>query len=104
MAQPKQMRLASMRRQVRSLALLSVQGSDGAMSCGVGRRCNLDPALLWLWGRLAAAAPIRPLARELPYAAREALKSLKCNWMSCILSVNPTPMSNVTLGKCLFLS
>ena len=24
--------------------------------------------LLWLWGRLAAAAPILPLAWELPYA------------------------------------
>ena len=30
------------------------------MSCGVGRRCGSDPALLWLWLRLAATAPIRP--------------------------------------------
>ena len=30
------------------------------MSCGVGLRCCSDPALLWLWCRLAAAAPIRP--------------------------------------------
>ena len=28
-----------------------------------------DPALLWLWHRLAAAAPIGPLAWEPPYAA-----------------------------------
>ena len=28
-----------------------------------------DPALLWLWGRPAAVAPIQPLAWELPYAA-----------------------------------
>ena len=28
-----------------------------------------DPALLWLWCRLAAEAPIGPLAWELPYAA-----------------------------------
>ena len=34
-----------------------------------------DPALLWLWLRLAAAALIQPLAREPPYAA--ALKSKK---------------------------
>ena len=27
-----------------------------------------DPALLWLWCRLVAAAPIRPLAWEPPYA------------------------------------
>ena len=36
-----------------------------------------DPALLWLWCRLAAATPIRPLAWELPYAASAALKSKK---------------------------
>ena len=28
-----------------------------------------DPALLWLWHRPAATAPIRPLAWEPPYAA-----------------------------------
>ena len=33
-----------------------------------------DPVLLWLWCRLAAAAPIRPLAWELPYAVGVALK------------------------------
>ena len=27
-----------------------------------------DPALLWLWRRLVATAPIRPLAWEPPYA------------------------------------
>ena len=44
------------------------------MSCGVGCRLSSDPVLLWLWCRLAAAALIRPLARELPYAAGAALK------------------------------
>ena len=29
-----------------------------AVNCGVGRRCGLDPVLLWLWHRLAATAPI----------------------------------------------
>ena len=33
-----------------------------AMSCSIGCRCGLDPALLWLWCRLAAAALIRPYA------------------------------------------
>ena len=47
------------------------------MSCGVGRRHSLDPALLWLWCRLVAIAPIRPLAWEPPYAALEALKKDK---------------------------
>ena len=39
-----------------------------AVSCGVGRRCGSDPALLWLWRRPVATAPIRPLAWEPPYA------------------------------------
>ena len=38
------------------------------MSCGVGHRCGQDLALLWLWCRLAATAPIRPPAWELQYA------------------------------------
>ena len=37
------------------------------MSCGVGHRPGSDPVLLWLWCRLAAVAPIRPLAWEPPY-------------------------------------
>ena len=37
-----------------------------SMSCGVGHRRSLDPMLLWLWRRLAATAPIGPLAWELP--------------------------------------
>ena len=47
------------------------------MSCGVGRRCGADLALLWLWHRPAAIAPIRPLAQELPHAMGEALKRQK---------------------------
>ena len=39
------------------------------MSCGVGHRCSSDPALLWLWCRLVAAALIPSLAWELPYVA-----------------------------------
>ena len=31
-------------------------------------RHGLDPMLLWLWSRLAATAPIGPLAWEPPYA------------------------------------
>ena len=36
-----------------------------------------DLALLWLWRRLAAVAPIRPLAWEPPYAAGAALEKRK---------------------------
>ena len=43
-------------------------------------------AWLWLWGRLAAAAPIQPLAWELPYASGVALKknSKKVKWAGAI--------------------
>ena len=50
------------------------------MSCGVGCRCGLDSALLWLWCRLVATAPIGPLAWEPPYtvgAAQEIAKRQK---------------------------
>ena len=47
------------------------------MSCGVGCRHSLDPALLWLWRRLAAATPTGPLVWELPYAVGAALKRQK---------------------------
>ena len=47
------------------------------MSYGVGHRRGSDLVLLWLWCRLVAAAPIRPLAWELPHAAGAALKKQK---------------------------
>ena len=55
------------------------------MSCGVDHRCGLDLALLGLWRRPAATAPIEPLAWEPPYAVGAALKRQKTkkkNW-SC---------------------
>ena len=51
------------------------RGSSVALSCGVGRRCALDPALLWLWYRLAALN--HPLAWELPCAPGATLKRKK---------------------------
>ena len=47
------------------------------MICGVGRRGGLDSALLWLWPRPEATAPIRPLAQEPPYATGVALEKTK---------------------------
>ena len=47
------------------------------MSCGVGRRCCSDLALLWLWCSPAATAPIRPLAWEPPHAVGMAQKRQK---------------------------
>ena len=58
-------------------------GSGIAVNCGVGRRGGSDPMLLWLWWRLAAVAPIRPLAWEPPYAAGAALKRQKTEKKIC---------------------
>ena len=68
-----------MKMQVRSLALLKwVKGSSIAVSfVTVGHRLGSDLALLWLWCRLAAIAPIGPLAWEPPCAMGAALKGQK---------------------------
>ena len=47
------------------------------MNSDVGHRRGSDVVLLWLWHRLAAAAPIGPLAWEPPYDKGEALKRQK---------------------------
>ena len=47
------------------------------MSCSVGHKLGSDPALLWLWCRPAATAPVGPLVWESPYAAGVALKKKK---------------------------
>ena len=47
------------------------------MRRGVGRRCGSDLTLPWLWCKLAAAAPIRPLAWEPSHAVGAALKRQK---------------------------
>ena len=49
------------------------------VSSGVGCTCSSDPALLWLCCRLAAVAPVWPLAWEPPYAMGVALKSKNKN-------------------------
>ena len=53
------------------------QGSSVALRCCVGCRHSSDPTLLWLWCRLADAAPIQPLTWELPHAVGAALKKKK---------------------------
>ena len=54
-----------------------VKGSGVAMSCGVGDRCGSDLVVLWLWCNPLAAALIRPLAWDRPYAEGAALKRKK---------------------------
>ena len=62
--------LTSIHEDTGSIPSLSqwVQGSSIAMSCGVGCKHSWDLALLWLWRRPMATAPIRPLAWEPPQA------------------------------------
>ena len=62
-------------------------GSGVALNCGVGRRPSSDPALLWLWCKLAAVAPIRPLAWEPPYATSAALKRRKTHKNSYVVTI-----------------
>ena len=52
------------------------------MSYSVGHRPGSDLALLWLWHRPAAVAPIQPLAWEPPYAASVALKTKQTNYVT----------------------
>ena len=47
------------------------------MSFSAGHKEGSDLALLWLWYRSAIAAPIQPLAWELPYTTDVALKRQK---------------------------
>ena len=63
-----------MRTRVPSLTPLSELRIWCCCGCGVGPRRGSDPKLLWLWRRLAAAAPTPPLAWELQCAAGMALK------------------------------
>ena len=77
------------------------------MSCGVGRRRGSDPALLWLWRRLVAMAPIRPLVWEPPYAAgtaqemakRQKKKKKKESYIPTILMNTVTKILNKILGN-----
>ena len=72
--------IVSVRMQVPSLAShswLRIWELPHAACRGVGCRCGSDPELLWLWGRPAAAAQIRLLAWEIPYATGVAIKKKK---------------------------
>ena len=66
-----------MRLWVRSLALLIGLTIQCCRGLRLGRRRGSDPELLWLWRRLVATAPIRPLAWEPPYAVGAALERQK---------------------------
>ena len=72
------------------------------MSYGVGCRCGLDLALLWLCCWLAAVALIRPLAWEPPYVAGAALKRQKDKIIIIIMTMGKFANwmhRNTTLGS-----
>ena len=79
MVRQKRIRLGAMRFWVRSLALFSGLRIQHCRELWCRFRRGLDLALLWLWHRLEAVAPIRPLAWEPPYAMDVALKRQKDN-------------------------
>ena len=58
------------------------------MSSGIGRRQGSDQALLCLWHRPVAAALIRPLTWEPPYAAGVALKKKKIKRQKIKIKIN----------------
>ena len=68
-----------MKLRVRSLALLSGLRIRRCreLRCRLQAQLGLDPALLCLWRRPVATAPIRPLAWEPPYAEGAALEKTK---------------------------
>ena len=77
MAQQKQIQLGTMRLQVQSLATISGLRIQHCRELWCSHRRGSDSALLWLWCRPAARAPIGALAWELPHAVTAALKRQK---------------------------
>ena len=69
----------NLRLQVRFLALLSGLRIRHCRELWyrLQTRIGSDPVLLWLWRRPVAAAPIKLLAWEPPYAAGAALEKVK---------------------------
>ena len=76
--------------------------SSVAMRC-VGCTHGLDLALLWLWHRLAATAPIRPLGWEPPHAMGVALKRQKTKTLKkkCVVNILRETMTRQKHSRCM---
>ena len=89
MAKRKQIQLGTMGLQVRSLtSLIGLRIQHCPELWYIGPRHSSDLALLWLWCRLAAVAPIRPLAWTPLYAMGAVLKIQKMKKNSDIMKVS----------------
>ena len=66
-------------------------------SCIVGRRLSSSLALLRLWSRPVATAPIQPLAWEPPYATGRALKRQSINQSIKQTKETGQPFQHMTL-------
>ena len=77
MVQQKQIQLVSTRLQVRSLASLTGLRIRHCHELWCRSQMLLRFSIAVGWCRLAATAPIRPLAQEPPYAAEAALEKTK---------------------------
>ena len=70
----------------------------------MGCRNSLDPALLWLWCRPAAVAPVRPLAWEPPFAMGVALKRQKDQKKDGLYAINANILrvGSMAFYKCVY--
>ena len=88
-----------MRMKVLSLASISgLRIRHSVDSYAVGGRHGSDPMLLWLWCKLAAVAPVRPLAWEPPCAESTVLKRQKTK-KDCKEILVPKNLRSINLGE-----
>ena len=73
-----------------------VKGSSAAMSCDLCHRHGSDPALSWLWHRLAVAALIRPLAWQLHMPWMWPLKEKKNGMENIWAVIHSNPVLSIT--------
>ena len=70
-----------------------VKASRVAVSFSLDHRGGSDLAWLWLWCGPAAAAPIQPLAQELPYAGVQLKQKKERNVSKSIIDYRQKNMS-----------